>query len=221
MKINLFRIASKLEKYLKEHDIKFNSDGYPIFPKEVFLTDVPNEIVPFNKKQYCKNKSKTVICFFSNDLEIYRRLNSIDQDIPIYKEYLGIVGFDLSPRTGWDDSKQKFNILLSQMATLYIALHGVKIIPNFRIGDLNTILALNSYPKHSIFAVGILGCSNRHINTNYLLIKLLFTLPSKLYLYGSVLLKDYKNILDEYNIEYNAFLDFNSKSRQRSFKEVA
>ena len=36
----------------------------------------------------------------------------------------------------------------------YLALHGVKLMPNFRTGNLETMDVLNSYPPNAWYTVG-------------------------------------------------------------------
>lgn len=214
---NLLKLSDKLYTYLLNNGISFNQYGYPIVPRDMFLNEYPDEMIPF----FCRNqathpKSKTVLCSFSNDDRIYTRLSRLDEDIKIYKEYMGISGFDLSPRINWDIRLQKFNILLSQMATIYVGLHGIKFLPNFRVGSWETINALSSYPHHSVFAVGTLGCAKSltKYNIAYMKAKIYFALPKSLLIYGS-LKPEYKTVLDEMNIEYTKYTDFQRTSRRR------
>lgn len=216
---NVFDLANELNVRLRKSGIQFNSCGYPVFPQEMILSDPPEEIIPY----YCRNqaqspKEKTAICFYTYDDRIYPRLFKLDEDIPVYLEYMGVCGLDLSPMIEWDIKLQNFNILLSQMATIYIGLHGVKIIPNYRIGSFETMNALHSYPRNTMFAVGALGCakSKRLVEYNklYLSSKLIYTLLPNLLVYGS-LRKDYQQILDNYNVNYKVFPDFQKSCRSR------
>ncbi len=213
MKTNLFEIANKLHQHLLRNGIKFNEYGYPIIPKEMILETEPSEIIPFQHKNQCKDKSKAVVCFFENDLELYRRLNKLEEDIEILKEFQGVTGFDLSPRLGWDEDTQKFNILINLMVNAYRGLKGIKILPNFRIGNENTLHSLSSYPPKSNYAVGSLGCSKGHMETNlfYLKMKLFYARPNKLFVHGS-LKKEYEKYLKDYGIEFKLFTDFRTAS---------
>lgn len=177
------------------------------------MQETPQEILPFSHRNACKEKSKTAVCFFENDKALYRRLLNLKDNLPIYKEYLGACGFDLSPRIGWSVESQKFNITLSQMATVYLALNGVKVIPNFRIGNLEeTISSLAVYPPGSPFALGALGCYKRKITMGdllYLKIKLLCTCPSIIYIYGK-LEQPVLEMIDDFGVPYKIFSDFKS-----------
>lgn len=218
--MNLFKIAENLQKSLSNAGIKFTGDGYPILPKEMILQEYPDEMVPFEHRNACKNPQKTVLTHFANDESLYRRLRHLDEDIKIFKPYMGATGFDLSPRLDWNTEQQKFNLLMNQMVNAYRAIHGVKILPNFRIGDMTTISALDSFPQNGIYAVGTLGCSKGYafINSTYLRAKLLYKRPDGLLIYGK-LMPQYRAILDEFGIPYRVYEDFRSACFHR--KEVA
>lgn len=211
--IDLFKIFAGLHGFLENNGIKLTKEDYPVFRPEFILQETPQEILPFSHRNACKEKSKTAVCFFENDKFLYRRIARLNQDLPVYKEYLGICGFDLSPRIGWSVESQKFNIALSQMATLYLALHGVKIIPNFRIGSLEkTISSLAVYPAGCPFVLGALGCYKRKITTDdllYLKIKLLYARPSNIYIYGK-LEQPVLEMIDDFDVPFRIFSDFKS-----------
>ncbi|MGM9665612.1 MAG: DUF4417 domain-containing protein [Eubacteriales bacterium] len=214
--MNLFKIAENLHQSLAHAGIRFTRDGYPVIPKEMILQEYPDEMVPFEHRNACKNPHKTVLTHFSNDELLYRRLRHIDEDIEICKTYMGVVGFDLSPRLGWNIEQQRFNLLINQMVNAYRAINGVRILPNFRIGDITTISALDSFPANSLYAVGALGCSKGYaaINTAYLNAKLLYKRPDGLLVYGK-LMPQYKAILDEFGITYRVYEDFKSMCYRR------
>jgi len=224
MKNEIFKSFCELESYLKKNGIKFTPEGYPVFKEEFLLRENPDEILPFEHRNSCKDKKKTVICFFADDRQLYRRLPNLEKDAEIYSQYMGICGFDLSPRVGWDVECQRFNICLSQMATIYLALQGIKIIPNFRIGDFyETVSALRSYPENSPFAVGTLGCSHRKkIDADiwYLRAKTLFVRPSNLLFYGT-LKQEYRNILKEMNLPFRVYEDFRTKCFREYMEKTA
>ena len=209
-KINLHRFAVELYIKLLKLGVKFNEFGYPICPKEMLLTEAPDEIIPFEHKNSCRNPKKTDVCYFQKDKLLYRRLQKLDSDANILQHYMAVSGFDLSPRLQSDLKNQKFNILLNRMIDVYMAIKGIKILPNFRIGDLETIDSLSTYPVGSCFAVGTLGSSNWKVtetDLSYLMAKLLYIRPSKLLIYGK-LKNEYKRILDELNVPFRVYEDF-------------
>ena len=209
--MNLFKLAEKLHQSLVDAGVEFTHDGYPIIPKEMILKNYPDEMIPFEHRNSCKNPQATVLTHFSNDELLYRRLRHIDKDIEICKSYMGVAGFDLSPRLGWDIEQQRFNLLINQMVNAYRAINGVKILPNFRIGDITTISSLDSFPANGLYAVGTLGCSKAYasINSTYPKTKLLYKRPDGLLVYGN-LMPQYKAILDDFGIPYRVYEDFKS-----------
>ncbi len=215
MQIDLASIMKSLKRELDSNGIQFTPEGYPIIPKKMLLKEIPDEILPFEHRNQCRDKRKTILCSFANDELLYRRLKSLEKDLGILKEYMGVIGFDLSPRLGEDIKQQKLNLLINQMVNAYRAIHGIKILSNFRTGDIRTVNVLNSYPPNSWYAVGTLGCSRGHVEKNSILLrtKLIYARPERLLIYG-MLRREYKEILDELGIPYNVYQDFKNRSFQ-------
>ncbi|SFA88491.1 protein of unknown function [Acetitomaculum ruminis DSM 5522] len=217
--MNLFELSEYLYSYLLNQGVKFSDEGYPIITEDMIIREMPDEVCPLGKTSAVKNKKRSMLVSFNNDEEIYKKLLSLDKDIDKYLEFKAFGGFDLSPRINWDLNLQKFNIALNMMADVYLALHGVKLIPNFRTGCLDTVDMLALYPTNSWFTVGVLGCSNGHIKINemYLRTKLIITNPEMLIFYGK-LKKEYSDILDEYGVQYKVFTDYQRISRGEKVK---
>ena len=95
------------------------------------------------------------------------------------------------------------------MIDAYRAVNGIKILPNFRTGGIDTIKSLSSYPVGANYLVGSLGCSKRLQKQSDILLraKLLYTRPGKLFIYGS-LQRIYKDTLDDVGQEYKQHNDF-------------
>ncbi len=217
--MNLFKLAIELEKHLREKGVEFTEEGYPIFTEDMLLKDMPEGVCPISQTYYVKDKSKYLLVSFSNDENIYKKLMSLQNDVDVYLQYKGFGGFDLSPRINWDVNLQKFNLLLSKLADAFLAVNGVKLIPNFRTGCLDTFGVLSIYPPNTWYSVGALGCGRGRIKINemYLRTKLVVTNPDMLIYYGK-LKPEYAQILEEYGVHYKVFTDFQRLSRR---KEVA
>lgn len=170
----IFILASKKE------GVSFSENGFPIFTKEMLLQDPPQDIVTYKQMNSVSNKSKVAVCFFQEDERLYSRITSLEHDIPKFRKFIGVCGLDLSPNIYWPAEQQIFNILLNQLYTATLAVNGIKIIPNWRIGNLNTLRALNSYPKNSQFAVGTLGSvrNDKILGTFYTRAKAMASNPS-------------------------------------------
>lgn len=217
--MNLFKLAIELEKHLREKGVEFTEEGYPIFTEDMLLKDMPEGVCPISQTYYVKDKSKYLLVSFSNDENIYKKLMSLQNDVDVYLQYKGFGGFDLSPRINWDVNLQKFNLLLSKLADAFLAVNGVKLMPNFRTGCLDTFGVLSIYPPNTWYSVGALGCGRGRIKINemYLRTKLVVTNPDMLIYYGK-LKPEYAQILEEYGVHYKVFTDFQRLSRR---KEVA
>lgn len=60
---------------------------------------------------------------------------------------MGICGFDFSARNGDEKVTQDFYLYLNKLLDAYVALNGVKVLPNFRIaGELSSLNVLRIYP---------------------------------------------------------------------------
>lgn len=217
--MDLFNLANDLYVYLKDKGINFTVEGYPIITEDMILKEMPDEVCRIGKTNLVKSKNRALLVSFGNDEEVYKWLFSLNKMVDYAGEYLAFGGFDLSPRINWDMNLQKFNILLNRLADAFLAVNGIKLMPNFRTGCLDTIGVLDSYPKHAWYAVGALGCArgNIKINQMYLGTKILIANPDMLIYYGK-LRNEYVEILDGFGIPYKVFPDYQRMSRG---KEVA
>lgn len=210
--IDLFETADWLFTELKSYGVEFTNCGYPLFRKDFILWDKPSFILPYNHRLATPDKSKTVICYFMNDADLYKRLMNLKADLFELQGFLGICGFDLSPRIGWNAQLQKFNILVSQMATIWLAIQGVKCIPNYRIGNFSTAEALYSYPRNIPFSIGALGCFRRKLTLEeklYFKMKILIANPAYFTIYGKME-SELLEMITEAGIEYRLYPDFRS-----------
>ncbi|NMM97249.1 hypothetical protein G1C97_0198 [Bifidobacterium sp. DSM 109959] len=215
----LFDVFSWLCKELLTAGITFTEDGYPIFPENIMLNCSLNSIenmIDWKNRHQAEHPSSTIIVMYMDDELLYRRLFRLKQDLPEYRRFLAVAGFDLSPRIDMQPELQRFNITLSMMATIWLGLHGVRVVANWRIGDRSTLPTLQAYPRNAIFAVGTLGCSHgTERDKNYgemmLRTKILLTQPRFLLIYGP-LLGRYRTLLDEFGILYQQWREYRHRS---------
>lgn len=224
MRQSPYELASNLERLLLSLGVRFRDDGFPEFPEEMILGSLPDDldILPFAHRRMASSKSSTLICSFENDADIYRCIAHLDDDIEQYRAYLGFCGFDLSARGGMDARLQRFNLLLNAMANTYLAVSaGIPMLPNFRIGGIETLEVLSLYPKGSIFAAGTLGCARGNVDYNcaYLRTKIMFAQPSEIAVYGT-LRKEYARVLEEDSVSYRVIPDYRTRSYARSRGET-
>lgn len=207
--MDLLDIFEELRKEIVGTGIRFNKCGYPIFPEEVILKEEPEYVLPFRQRSAAQDKSRTVLCFFDSDKYLYSRLLHYKEDASIATGYLGVCGFDLSPRINLDIAQQRLNILLSQLYTLYLGTQGIPVLPNFRAGNSDTFSCFQSYPTGINYAVGTLGCArgDRALNDWYLRQKILITRPRKLFFYGT-LHQSLQSTLLDFGIDYRVYMDY-------------
>ena len=223
MKImNLYEQALLLRAKLKMAKWPFNRYGFPVFPREVILEEPPALIEPIQRIRCCKNPKETLLCSFADDKFIRRRLQNLFDEIGLYRNYYGFGGFDLSPRINWPLQKQKFNIWLSQLATAFVALSGQKILPNFRVGCLQTLYVLESYPKNIPYIIGTLGCAKRYnpLHDYIFKAKMLIARPSFLMIYGR-LRGEYEEMLEKLDVPYMVVSDYRTRCYKESLERRA
>jgi len=154
----------------------------------MFLDEYPELIVPVNQKknQRIKNPKKTVICFFCKDSLIYPRYDKIFEEIDMYKEYMAVIEPDITVTADMDIEWQNTIMLLNQLFMAVLAVNGIKVILNTRMGVETTIKAFENIPKYVMVASSFLGCDRKYIPDDYTYVtKIMTLLPSRLILYGA------------------------------------
>lgn len=106
---SLLLLADDYAKYLKGKGVSLSDSGNPVIPSNCFLRDVPELLVSFRHRNepFVINKSRTVICFFCSDRENYPRLSKILVNLPIYRQFLGVVATDVTVTRDMDLEWQK------------------------------------------------------------------------------------------------------------------
>lgn len=201
-------IAEKYLNYLSDK-INFSEDGFPVFEKEMFLAREPDLIIPFyhRNNKIVLDKKKTVVCFFDSDINLYRRLENVFDDIEEYKKYMGVIGLDITVTDDMDSEWQNLIMLVNQLFLAVLACNGVKIIMNARIGSPQTVENLKTVPKDVIWATSFLGCDKLKSEYDFSFIsKVLRILPSKLLIYGKHD-KTAENQLSNMGILYRVYTD--------------
>ena len=182
----LCKIADRYVSYL-DGRIDFSKDGFPIFRKEMFLDTEPELIVPFYNRnnKIVTDPKKTLLCFFSSDSDLYRRLENVFDDIDEYKKCMGVIGLDITVTDDMDPEWQNMIMLVNQLFLAILACNGIKIIMNARIGSPRSVENLKAFPKGVIWATSFLGCDKLKSEYDFSFIsKVLHVLPSKLLIYG-------------------------------------
>ena len=209
---NLLELLETIDEYiyyLEKKHFKLDSNGFSLFTSEMFLEEEPELIIPFlhrNDKRVL-NKKKAVLCTFSSDKEIYPRLKKIFKEIDIYKEYMGVVSTDVTVTKDMDKEWQELIILVNQLYAAILAVNGVKIVLNTRVGSNENLYLFKNYPKNILCISSFLGCKNSSEYDYSYLEKILYFLPSKLLIYGKEDLK-VNRMLNTMGIDYKYYVDF-------------
>ncbi len=173
---------------LKEHNIQF-INGRPKIPVDKIYNGVPDliETYQFRNEIPKEKRKKSLICFYSFENRILPRLETVDSDVEIFKEYAGIVGMDISPSINMLRPRQLHSILINQIYNCLIAIRGVMVAINSRIGDLKTNSIIEEYPKNQTLIFGNLGCKGLFKEYSLLQFKdwIIRNKPQNICIYGS------------------------------------
>ena len=197
--IKLLKVVDNYYYYLKQRNFKFNKRGFPIFEKEMFLTEYPQMVIPYfqRKNKKISNKKDVVLCTFSKDAYIYPRLEKIFEEIAEYKKYKGVIISDLTVTRDMDIEFQTLLMLINQLYGAILAVNGIKIVMNARNGLPDTLKNFDNVPKNVMYASSSLGCSKQGAFDLTYIRKIIYLQPSKLILYGKHdhFVEDYLNNL--------------------------
>ncbi len=200
-------------------------DGYPIIEKWMVPEVPPEELFQWDRRMDVVDPEKAGMSFYCNDSGFIPILNNPKGYVEKLRKYYCIVGIDPSPYDNMPLVVQKSQIFNNLAITYYYGTQGLKIIPNVRLGNNETIGALSAFPKNTLIAVGTNGfthkITNRETFKNQISIVVEVLNPSGIIVYGPA--SDYifsaaieKNIpiyqYDSYTMKENA--------KDRACKEV-
>lgn len=215
---DLLQITDGFYQYAK-YRIPFDSDGWPIFKREYFLDEWPQDMVTYDNRnsRLIAPKSETLLCFYMGDVQNYRRFANLHKDIPIYKQYKGVVVPDVTITYDMDYEFQSMLMLANQLFAAVLAANGVKIVLNTRNGSHDSLMHFKNIPRHIMCASGFLGCRNagNAVAAAPYTNKILSLLPSKLLIYGKPD-KAVNEQLDSLGIDYHYYEDFHTRSKHNS-----
>lgn len=207
--LDLCKIADDYIAYLKDKGMKFGEDGFPVFSQQMFLDDLPEQVIPydFRKNRAIKNPTKTLLCFYCPDARIYPRLEQVLDDIAEYRKYMGAVATDVTMTCDMDEEWQDFIMLLNQLFMAVLAVNRIKIVANLRTGNLHTHGNFKGIPANIMWAAGFLGCARDKPCDMRFISTVLLVRPSKPLIYG----KEDKNAIEKLSlmgIEYSIYPDY-------------
>ena len=213
--IDLLKIAEEYIRYLNRMGIKFNSKGFPLLEKEMFLDEYPELVLPYDFRKNClvMAPKKTLLCFFCGDKRIYPRLKRVLNDIPEYKRFLGVVTIDITVTSDMDKEWQDTIMLLHQLFMAVLAVNGVKVVANLRTGSSSTVGNFEAIPKGVMWAAGFLGCAEEDPLDFRFISNALRVMPSKFVVYGP---EDEVALgkLNMMGIDYRVYDDYHKLSKK-------
>jgi hypothetical protein len=192
-------------------------DGYPIIEEWMVAKTPPKELYQWDRRRDVIEPEESGMSFYCNDIGFIPILNNPQGYTEKLRTYHCIVGIDPSPYDNMPLVVQKSQIYNNLAVTYYYGKQGLKVIPNVRLGNNQTLGALTAYPKGTLIAIGTHGfmkrLDNREIFRNQVSVTVDVVRPSGIVVYGPA--SDYvfkaateKNIpiyqYDSYTMKQNA-----------------
>ncbi|MCF0132315.1 MAG: DUF4417 domain-containing protein [Blautia sp.] len=204
---------------LLDGKIDFDAEGWPVFQKDHFLSEWPDDIVTYanRKNKLIVTRNKTLICHFASDSQNYRRFPKVMGDIAEYQKYLGAVFPDITVTKDMDVEFQKLALLANQLYAAVLAVNNIKLVANTRCGSNMTQRYLRQIPRNVIWASSFLGCdkTSDFSETAEYINKILSLMPSRLIIYG----KQDPEVncqLDIMGINYRYYEDFHRRCKKEA-----
>ena len=144
--------------YLTKKARKTKPDGFPIIEKWMVSTEIPKNVYQWDRRQDVVEESKDIaMSFYCNDPGFTPILGNPKGYLEKLKKYGMVVGMDASPYDNMPLVVQKSQIFLNLAITFYYGLNGIKIIPNVRLGNDDTLSSLDAYPSGTLISIGTNG----------------------------------------------------------------
>lgn len=121
-------------------------------------TQIPNDIIPFSKMKYAKDKRVYVHCY-EYDHVFSELLTNTKKFLSLIKQFDGFITPDCSLLIGDSRSVQQINTFLNRAVGLYLQKQGIPVIPNIRWSDESSFdHCFLGVPKNTIVAISTHGC---------------------------------------------------------------
>ena len=219
--LDFLKLIDEYQSYLIARGQAFSPDGWPMIDKKCFLDKPPDIIVPFLKRtdKRLQCYKSIAICSFSKDENIYPRLDNLMKDIEEYKKFAAVVALDLTVTWDMDKEWQDVILLVNRLFMAILAINGIKVIINTRIGSTMDFSSLQYLPHMVMCASGFLGCAKAKEYDMTYLAKILFLRPSWLLIYGKCSDIERAN-LDRFGIKYIVYIDYHKWSKTGGVSHV-
>ena len=144
--------------YLTKKARKTKPDGFPIIEEWMVSKEIPKKIYQWDRRNYVVEDLKDIaMSFYCNDPGFTPILGNPKGYLEKLKKYGMVVGIDASPYDNMPLVVQKSQIYLNLAITFYFGFNGIKIIPNVRLGNDNTLCSLDAYPIGTLISIGTNG----------------------------------------------------------------
>mgnify|MGYP002625235980 FL=1 len=143
--------------YLIEQAHRTVPDGYPILEDWMIATEVPKEVFQWDCRDEVNDPTITGMSFYCNDKGFTPVLNNPHRYVEKLSQYACVIGMDASPYDNMPLAVQKSQIFTNLAITYFYGRQGLKIIPNVRLGNDDTVGMLDAIPKECRIAVGTNG----------------------------------------------------------------
>ena len=133
-------------------------EEYPILSSAFISSELPKNIIPFDKSKEVKNRKDYYVCFYCAD-ETFNRIYTYPVKYLRYlSTFAGVITPDWSIHEDLPIIKQKENMNKNLEIAYYYGSNGIRIIPNIRTGtDRIKEEYYKAIPKHSTIAIGTYG----------------------------------------------------------------
>ncbi len=222
---NFIEWADVLMCYLKRIGVKFKND-MPVIPTEMLVKSVPSGItmIPSSKRSTSKAPEKTILCNFEGDGYLYGHVRNlimaikkgnwaINKVLSPYKQFFAVTGFDLTITPGMDQCEQDMLFLLNWLLDAVLAVNGIRVIPNLRVGSAHQAERFAIFPKGICYALGRLGEEKKapHLDEFLTRLHIIFSRPGKVLAYGYRKMPTIP-LFEEFGVEYECFDDYRHAS---------
>ena len=134
-------------------------------------------------------------------------------EINEYKKYTAVVSCDLTVTSDMDEEWQKLIMLANELFMAVLAINGVKVIINTRIGNPQDFTSLKHLPKNVLCSSGFLGCEKDNEYDMRYISKILYLRPSALLIYGKCSSIE-REKLSKLGIKYKVYEDYHRWSEK-------
>lgn len=145
------------QAYLTEGSALVGTPGIPMLV-DMHNTEVPSDIVPFEKCHREKNRRKYVH-FYMHDKGFANVLTSTKRYVDLFRTYDGVITPDCTMLVGQAQCLLQTNTYFNRAVGVYLQKQGIPVIPNIRWSDESSFeYCFLGVPRYTIVSVSTHGC---------------------------------------------------------------